>query len=315
MDTNLFRYVIAAAESGSLSAAARSLYISQPALTKQISKLEQQLGQKLFDRTRNSFSITPAGILFTDYARKIVALEDQLLNELEVQNGIQKDVHIATTHRGGYHTARYTGAFYKAYPDIVPNFHSRSSLECENALLNEQMELAVYTSPVLSPGLEYRELCVDPLFLIVPTQYVPFTPEELEMSRQGKAVSLPVSRIRNPSFLWLVAREDQGLYRAEQNLFQQIGFSPRQSQCVDYVNTRYYMSTQGNGIALFPRTTLNYVDLQSGQAALCTLEGIDMHRSVVIARKKGKKLSEAANIYWDFLIAQFDGRQNEITIC
>ena len=46
MDTSLYRYVIAAAEAGSFSAAARNLYISQPALTKQIGKLEERQGKQ-----------------------------------------------------------------------------------------------------------------------------------------------------------------------------------------------------------------------------------------------------------------------------
>lgn len=52
MDTNVIHYVITVAESGSISAAARKLFLSQPALTKQISKLENQIGIRIFDRSK-----------------------------------------------------------------------------------------------------------------------------------------------------------------------------------------------------------------------------------------------------------------------
>ena len=55
MDTNVIHYVITVAESGSISAAARKLFLSQPALTKQISKLESQIGVKIFDRSKRSW--------------------------------------------------------------------------------------------------------------------------------------------------------------------------------------------------------------------------------------------------------------------
>ena len=58
MDTNMYRYITTVAECKSISAEARRLYISQPALTKQISRLETQLGFKLFDRTKTPLSLT-----------------------------------------------------------------------------------------------------------------------------------------------------------------------------------------------------------------------------------------------------------------
>lgn len=64
MDTNVFQYVLMIAEQKSISAAARRLFMSQPALTKQLGKLEAELGFKVFDRSSKSLSVTYLGKYF-----------------------------------------------------------------------------------------------------------------------------------------------------------------------------------------------------------------------------------------------------------
>ena len=80
----MYRYITTVAECKSISAAARRLYISQPALTKQISRLETQLGFKLFDRTKTPLSLTSAGELFVEFADRYVKLENELTNKLRL---------------------------------------------------------------------------------------------------------------------------------------------------------------------------------------------------------------------------------------
>ena len=61
VDTRLLRYFAAVAEEGNLTRAAERLFVSQPALTKQIRQLESQLGTRLFTRSRAGMTLTAAG--------------------------------------------------------------------------------------------------------------------------------------------------------------------------------------------------------------------------------------------------------------
>ena len=61
LDWNAFRFVVAVAETGSLSGAARQLKVSQPTVGRKISELEQQLNVRLFDKLFNGYSLTSAG--------------------------------------------------------------------------------------------------------------------------------------------------------------------------------------------------------------------------------------------------------------
>jgi DNA-binding transcriptional LysR family regulator len=81
VDTRLLRYFAAVAAEGTLSRAAERLFVSQPALTKQIKQLESQLGVQLFTRSRAGMTLTPAGQALADGTPGILAVWDQVLRD------------------------------------------------------------------------------------------------------------------------------------------------------------------------------------------------------------------------------------------
>lgn len=76
MDWNLARAFCATAEHGSLSAAARTLGLTQPTLSRQVAALEAGLGVALFERIGKRLVLTPAGIRLLDHARAMSAAAD-----------------------------------------------------------------------------------------------------------------------------------------------------------------------------------------------------------------------------------------------
>jgi DNA-binding transcriptional LysR family regulator len=81
VDTRLLRYFAAVAAEGNLTRAAERLFVSQPALTKQIKQLESQLGMRLFIRSRAGMTLTPAGQALADRTAAVLAGWDQALRE------------------------------------------------------------------------------------------------------------------------------------------------------------------------------------------------------------------------------------------
>ncbi|KQP21610.1 LysR family transcriptional regulator [Pseudorhodoferax sp. Leaf267] len=73
MELRTLRYFIAVLEAGSLSRAAGSLYVAQPALTAQIRKLEEELGAQLFERSHAGMTPTPAGLQLYQDARRLLS--------------------------------------------------------------------------------------------------------------------------------------------------------------------------------------------------------------------------------------------------
>ncbi|MEV5726225.1 LysR family transcriptional regulator [Streptomyces pharetrae] len=81
VDTRLLRYFMAVAEEGTLTRAAQRLFVSQPALTKQIRQLETQLGVRLFTRSRTGMTVTQPGRILAERVPALLAAWDQVLRE------------------------------------------------------------------------------------------------------------------------------------------------------------------------------------------------------------------------------------------
>src|SRR6516165_3205377 len=79
LDTRVLRYVAAVADEGNLTRAAGRLFVSQPALTKQIKHLEEQLGFQLFTRSRAGMALTEPGRVFAERIPGLLADWDRLL--------------------------------------------------------------------------------------------------------------------------------------------------------------------------------------------------------------------------------------------
>ncbi|GAA2568037.1 MULTISPECIES: LysR family transcriptional regulator [Streptomyces] len=83
VDTRLLRYFVAVAEEGTLTHAAERLFVSQPALTKQIKQLEIRLGVRLFTRSRTSMTLTEPGRTLAERVPALLAAWDRALRETE----------------------------------------------------------------------------------------------------------------------------------------------------------------------------------------------------------------------------------------
>jgi DNA-binding transcriptional LysR family regulator len=81
VDTRLLRYFVAVAEEGNLTRAAQRLYVSQPALTKQVKQLEQLLGVRLFTRSRTGMTLTEPGQTLADRAPTVLSGWDSVFRE------------------------------------------------------------------------------------------------------------------------------------------------------------------------------------------------------------------------------------------
>ncbi|AIR96301.1 LysR family transcriptional regulator [Streptomyces glaucescens] len=81
METRLLRYFVAVAEEGTLTRAAERLFVSQPALTRQIRQLETQLGVRLFTRSRTGMTVTEPGRILAERVPALLADWDQVLRE------------------------------------------------------------------------------------------------------------------------------------------------------------------------------------------------------------------------------------------
>src|SRR6202012_281930 len=87
MEMHQLRYFVAVARSGNFSRAAVECRVAQPSLSQQIQKLESEVGERLFERTRRRAILTPAGALFLPHALSILETAEQGRQEILEMSG------------------------------------------------------------------------------------------------------------------------------------------------------------------------------------------------------------------------------------
>ncbi|OLA24985.1 MAG: hypothetical protein BHW25_05655 [Faecalibacterium sp. CAG:82-related_59_9] len=202
-------------------------------------------------------------------------------------------------------SACYTAAFMAAYPNICLEYLDTSARKCEELLEEEQVDLAIYTDPILSSKLEYMPLEEDPLVFVIPQSSPLLAGLDLSGNSLEHPVEIESRRFRDPSLRYILATPGQGLYYAENAFFKKYRVTPLDPLRVEYVDTRYSVVQSGCGIALFPHTTVIQHSHGNSQPPLYGIpKGDALYRYIIIARKKGRTLSPDAEAVWRFMVNQ-----------
>jgi len=166
MDTNQLHAITAVAETGSFSLAAGKLHLTQPAISKRIAGLEQQLGPPLFDRIGKRISLTEAGALLLPRARSLLRdMDDALVDIHNLSAEVGGRLVMAASHHIGLHRLPpVLRLFTRRYPRVQMDISFLDSEEAYRRVLHGDMELAVVTlAPKAIGGIEQRLLWPDPL--------------------------------------------------------------------------------------------------------------------------------------------------------
>jgi LysR family transcriptional activator of glutamate synthase operon len=148
MKLNQLRYLVFLSEELHFTRAAERGNVAQPALSRQIRKLEDELGLPLVDRTTRRVSLTPAGLDMAERARRILA-------ELDEAEALAKDAKELATGRvtigmtttpGPVDLPRLLGAFHRRHPRIELALREDLSVRLADLLRTDQLELAVVSA-------------------------------------------------------------------------------------------------------------------------------------------------------------------------
>lgn len=169
MNLSQLRTFATVVEAGSFSDAARTLGISQPAVTMQIQSLEDDLGVRLLDRRYRRVDVTEAGELLLKHAHNIFHEVDAARSSVEELSGVVAgDLKIAaSTTPGDYMLPAMLGAFLSRYPDVRLELSVSDSTEVEQLVESAQAHIGVVGFEGKA-RLDYRRLGSDEIVLIVP---------------------------------------------------------------------------------------------------------------------------------------------------
>lgn len=166
-------YVKTIAEEGSVSAAARKLYIAQPSLSQSLQRIEESLGTKLFDRTSSGLRLTQAGQKYLTMANRVLKLYEDLQTELsDMEQLAAGSVTFGTTRLlGKILLPHVLPEFHKRYPNIKLSIVEGNSKQLDRALTACEINFAVMHR-LMGEGsrhIDYDVFWTDPFVVTVPS--------------------------------------------------------------------------------------------------------------------------------------------------
>lgn len=170
MQLKAMEYFVEIVESGSFSAASEKLFISQPALSQQIKKLEEEVGTVLFDRSRHPIQLTEAGNLFLREGKRILQIYDQLLRNIALLENHTEDV--VRFGISPFYSRHYLPFLLPpligAYPAIKYEIMEEYSYLIEQALIDGKLDFCMVPLLPQNPFLTYEPIYHETILLAVP---------------------------------------------------------------------------------------------------------------------------------------------------
>lgn len=241
MELDLFKSFVAVAEARSFSRAARSMHSTQPTLSRQIARLESELGTRLFERYGRHVECTLTGQLLLPLARAIVSRTEEVFTLAREQSGI------------GSGTVRFGAVgnvmallltpilvtFFAAYPRVSVDLIEMDDAQLEDAVVSGELDCAVIT-PWGSIRAATQHLLTEEILLIMPRNH-PLAGEP--------AVALRM--LDNESVLLPRAGMNAGNVTAD--AFRRAGIEPRISRRANYPELTKSLVKTGLGVAPMPK--------------------------------------------------------------
>lgn len=186
-------YFLSVAKYGSISKAAEVLYISQPALSAAIIRLENKLNIKLFERNKNGLILTPAGKIVYKYASDICSSHELMMNELKVLLSPQSQV--LKIGSGFRHSVQIVDEYLFNHPsESVLLTQYNNYYELKNALLTGEIDICISAPPVNGTKVTCHDLCVEHLCVVYNinnTKYTKFSNVPFNIFSDAKLITLP----------------------------------------------------------------------------------------------------------------------------
>lgn len=158
MNLKQAQYIKTISQTGSITAAAKKLYVSQPSLSQMLRQIEDEIGLQIFDRSVSPFRITYAGEKYLEAADAIIAANAQLESQLrEIRNDHSGNLRLGiSVTRAMQVMPLVMPAFIEQYPDVRLELTECGSAGLEQLLINGEIDLAMAAIETGSTNMAYE---------------------------------------------------------------------------------------------------------------------------------------------------------------
>lgn len=170
MDLSQLQYFQTVARFENISQAASVLHISQPALSRAISRLESEVGTKLFERDGNKIRLSPAGKVYLNRVDHAMRELESGRNEVQELDG-QNCGRVSFSSFANGILAELVFSYIARYPHVSVRHVIQSPQQMENSLELGEVDFGVALNPIQSPSIDWTPVAEDELIALVSTDH------------------------------------------------------------------------------------------------------------------------------------------------
>ncbi|OZB20583.1 MAG: LysR family transcriptional regulator [Marinobacter sp. 34-60-7] len=289
MDSNLLKAFITVVDQGSFSEAAERLHLTQPAISKRLAALENQLGTKLIDRSNREIRLTEAGTRLLPLARKILdEIHNARLALSPADGTIDGELRIIASHHIGlHHLPSWLRQFRPTYPQVNLDLQFMESDAAYDQLNKRAAEIAFVTlSDSMNPKFSILCQWPDPMAFVVGRHH-PLA--------QQSTVNL-ADLANHPA---LLPDTTTATYRVVSRLFLEANLPLNPLMPTNYLETIKMMTSVGLGWSVLP------VSMVDSSLSILNV-GHPVTRMLGAVALTGRQLSNGAKA----LLAMVDAQEN-----
>lgn len=290
MEWQQLEYFCVVAKTEHFRKAAELLSISQPALSRSITKLEEELGISLFDRTGRTVQLNKFGRLFlkrVENGLNEILLGVQEINQLK--NPYTGTVSISFLPTLGLMVLpEMISHFNKQYPNVEIELYENKIFYSVQQLLNREVDLCMITKVTNHPQITWQSLFDQELFLYVPAHH-----------RLAERTSISLSEISGEHFI--AFKKELGMREVINNFCEQAGFTPIIKFEGEDVSTLAGLVSSGLGVTIIPA----FQGISSEKIKQVAITNPYCHREIGLAWLNERKLSPSSELFRNNIIQQY----------
>jgi DNA-binding transcriptional LysR family regulator len=284
MDFFQLETFLAVAQTKSFSAAAKQVHRTQPAVSQMVRKLEEEIGEPLFDRSTRDGMLTDAGRVLEEYAQKLLNLRSEARSSLEELRQFQRGtLAIAANEFTALYLLPVLEEFRRFCPMIKIAVHRSLASSITDQLSAHTVELGVLSFRPDSSLLQSIVVFCDQLTFVVPPRH-PLAGEKSVSIRQLGAESFVAHNVASPYRLKVL----EAFKRHKTPL--NIGVE------MPTIETIKRFVAAGNGVALVPGIAVE-PELHRGELVAVPVKELRLDRKLRLVYRKGGQLSHAARAF------------------
>lgn len=285
---------------GSLSAAARELHLTQPAVTLQLKELEASCGLSLYERVGRGIRLTEAGEELAAAAASVLDTLRATQERLDALRGLRTGLlRIAAVSTAKYFAPGILAAFDRAHPGIAVRLAVGNRATVVRRLADRECDVAIMGRPPAEPPTDGAVFADHPLVVIAP-------PDHHLVGRHA----VPLQDLAPEAFV--MRERGSGTRASMEELFTAQDLDVRTAMEADSNETIKQAVIAGMGISFISAHTIA-LEVATGKLAILDVQGLPLMRQWYVLYLRGRRLSPAASAFRDYVI-RYGGERIHATL-